>query len=153
MHLTDENTGLELEKEHTFSDYDFLLLLTLNLFKNGASIVEKHGLEKELFEFYDDSNFHFLFEDICPKRKVVTEDEEYVELSDAFLQAYAYGSLVIIHEASSDVRSIIPYWTSAEMEEVFSQYDDKYNQGIQNLTTQLLDKRKENLHSSYVKKI
>lgn len=52
-------------------DYGFLRLFTSTIvLHDEIPIFENQQLQKDLYDFYDNTDFHFLFEDICKKESV-----------------------------------------------------------------------------------
>lgn len=105
-------------KRPNISEYDFLrLLVSTMIIQKQSTIIENHKLEKDLYDFYSNPDFHFLFEDVCKKDSI---DNKYVDLNVAFQTAYAFGLLTMIKD-SSDIRSIINL-SEKEAIETNSQY-------------------------------
>lgn len=85
------------------SEYDFLRLLSSTMIIQKQNIIiKKYDLEKKLYYFYDNPDFHFLFEDVCKKESI---DNYYVDLNIAFQSAYTFGLLVLIQDSGD--KSII----------------------------------------------
>ncbi len=101
------------------SEYNFLRLLssTMIIQKQGV-IINKYDLEKNLYYFYDNPYFNFLFEDVCKRENI---DNNYVDLNVAFQTAYTFGLLILIQD-SGDVRAIINL-TEEEAMKINSEFD------------------------------
>lgn len=86
------------------SEYNFLkLFISTMVIQNQGIIINKYELECKLFDFYDDPNFHFLFEDICKKIGIDTKS---INLDYAFQSALTFGLLSLVKDFGS-VRFII----------------------------------------------
>lgn len=91
------------------SEYGFLRLYSsIMIVQNKSPIIENHQLEKDLYRFYSDPRYHFLFEDIVKKEDKVQQENSHVDLGAAFHSAYAWGLLTMIHD-SSNLKSIINF--------------------------------------------
>lgn len=67
----------------SITDYDFLRLLTSTIILHDENpIFENQQLQKDLYKFYDNPNYNFLFEDVSKKESI--EGNNYVVLGDAF---------------------------------------------------------------------
>lgn len=89
------------------SDYGFLRLLVSTMtVKNQLSIFENMELQQCLFKFYNNPQFHFLFEDVAIKEDKIYTENSYVDLSSAFQMAYITGLLTNI-TGSSKLKSSI----------------------------------------------
>ena len=87
------------------SEYNFLTLFCAIMAKQKkGSIINKNGLERELYNYYSDPEVNALFEDICPCREF---NNNHLELTEAFNFAYATGLLILVLDSSEDARSII----------------------------------------------
>ena len=87
------------------TEYSFLKLLTLTIIlQHKLPIFENAKLQKDLYKYYDNPNFHFLFEDICKKESI--DGNNYVDLQSSIEQAYAWGLLIIIQD-NNRLKSII----------------------------------------------
>ena len=88
----------------SISEYNFFrLLISTLIIRKDVVIIKKYELEEDLYQLYNNPDFHFLFEDVCKKEGV---DNSYVDLNVAFETAYAFGLLVLIQDAG-DIRSIV----------------------------------------------
>lgn len=101
------------------SEYDFLRLLssTMVIQKQGV-IINKYDLMQQLYYFFDNPDFNFLFEDVCKRESI---DNNYVDLNIAFQTAYVFGLLILIQD-SGDVRAIINL-TEEEAMKINSEFD------------------------------
>ncbi|MBQ4262910.1 MAG: hypothetical protein IJB83_01530 [Bacilli bacterium] len=121
------------------SEYDFLRLLssTMVMQKQGV-IINKYDLMQKLCYFYDNPNFHFLFEDVCKRENI---DSNYLDLNSAFQTAYAFGLLILIRD-SGDVRFIIGL-TEEEAIKIISEFNSQEVIAMNNLCNQLKNLEKE----------
>ena len=101
------------------SEYNFLRLLSSTMvIQKQVVIINKYDLMQKLYCFYDNPNFHFLFEDVCKRENI---DSNYLDLNSAFQTAYAFGLLILIQD-SGDVRAIINL-TEEEAKKINSEFD------------------------------
>lgn len=125
----------------SISDYGFLRLLTSTIVLHSeVPIFENQQLQKDLYGFYDNPNFHFLFEDICKKESI--EGNNYVDLGSSFQLAYAWGLLSMIQD-SSNLRSVINL-SDKEAQENVSQFESHQAEAMNELVTQLYEQKKVN---------
>lgn len=86
-------------------EYDFLRLLCATIIKgSNKPFINRNELQEKLYNYYDLEDYKVLFNDLI---KVDEENKKYIDLSGAFLSAYAYGLLTMIHDGSKDVNYII----------------------------------------------
>ena len=89
------------------SDYSFLRLFSATIILQDQNpIIDNHQLEKDLFEYYNKEEYHFLFEDLKKKEDVLITDGNYVELNEVFQQGYAFGLLLMLRDAHH-IKSIL----------------------------------------------
>ena len=125
------------QSKPNITEYSFLRLLVSTLRSDYHEvIVAKHQLEKDLYTFYDDEDFNFLFEDVLKKESI--EGNNYVDLSASFQMAYAWGLLSMIKDAAKDVRSVI----NLSEEEAIGKLED-YNEKQVNAMRELVYQIKE----------
>lgn len=74
---------------------------------------------KKLYDFYDNPDFHFLFEDICKKEGI---DNNFVDLNIAFQTASTFGLLTLIQDSDSDIKYLINV-TEEEAIKISSEFD------------------------------
>lgn len=130
------------------SDYGFLRLFTSTIILHGeVPIFENKQLQKDLYGFYDNPDFHFLFEDICKKESI--EENNYVDLGNALQLAYAWGLLSMIQD-SSNLKSVINL-SEEEAQENISQFESHQSEAMNELVTQLYDQKKVNKPQVLVK--
>ena len=130
------------------SDYGFLRLLTSTIILHGeVPIFENQRLQKDLYDFYDNPDFHFLFEDICKKESI--EGNNYVDLGNAIQLAYAWGLLSMIQD-SSNLRSVINL-SLEEAQENVSQFESHQAEAMNELATQLYEQKKVNKSQVLIK--
>ncbi len=88
------------------TEFNFLkLLLAIYVINKYNNIIDKSELEHELYWFYDKSEFHFLFIDICKKESV--DNSYYVDLSCAFQTANELGLINIINDTGNNIKFTI----------------------------------------------
>jgi len=121
------------------SEYNFLRLLSSNMIiqKQGV-IINKYDLEKNLYYFYDNPYFNFLFEDVCKRENI---DNNYVDLNVAFQTAYTFGLLILIQD-SGDVRAIINL-TEEEAMKINSEFDSNEIIAMKKLCDELKNLKEE----------
>jgi len=121
------------------SEYNFLRLLssTMIIQKQGV-IINKYDLEKNLYYFYDNPYFNFLFEDVCKRENI---DNNYVDLNVAFQTAYTFGLLILIQD-SGDVRAIINL-TEEEAMKINSEFDSNEIIAMKKLCDELKNLKEE----------
>ena len=132
------------------SEYNFLRLLssTMIIQKQGV-IINKYDLEKNLYYFYDNPYFNFLFEDVCKRNNI---DNNYVDLNVAFQTAYTFGLLILIQD-SGDVRAIINL-TEEEAMKINSEFDSNEIIAMKKLCDELKNlKEEKSLVLTKIKKV
>jgi len=132
------------------SEYNFLRLLSSNMIiqKQGV-IINKYDLEKNLYYFYDNPYFNFLFEDVCKRENI---DNNYVDLNVAFQTAYTFGLLILIQD-SGDVRAIINL-TEEEAMKINSEFDSNEIIAMKKLCDELKNlKEEKSLVLTKIKKV
>ena len=81
---------LKESAKKSITSFDFLNLLSSTIvLQEKTPIFENQQLQKDLYDFYDNPEFHFLFEDVCKKESI--EGNNYIDLDNAFQLAYAWG--------------------------------------------------------------
>lgn len=86
-------------------EYNFLRLLCATIIKgSNKPIINRNELQEKLYNYYDLEDYKILFNDLIKVDKI---DTKYIDLSGAFLSAYAYGLLTMNHDGSKDVNYII----------------------------------------------
>ena len=132
----------------SISAYSFLRLFTATIILHGeVPIFENQQLQKDLYGFYDNPDFHFLFEDICKKESI--EGNNYVDLGNAFQLAYAWGLLSMIQD-SSNLRSVINL-SIEEAQENVSQFESHQANAMNELVIQLYEQKKINKSQVLIK--
>jgi len=132
------------------SEYNFLRLLssTMIIQKQGV-IINKYDLEKNIYYFYDNPYFNFLFEDVCKRENI---DNNYVDLNVAFQTAYTFGLLILIQD-SGDVRAIINL-TEEEAMKINSEFDSNEIIAMKKLCDELKNlKEEKSLVLTKIKKV
>ena len=129
----------------SITDYDFLRLLTSTIVSQyKVPIFENQQLQKDLYDFYNNPDFTFLFEDVCKK-------SNYVDLGDAFQSAYAWGLLSIIQN-SDNLKSII-HLSEEEAQKNISQFNQRQANAMNELVSQLYLPKKVDKPHTLAKKI
>ena len=114
--------------------FAFLNLLSSTIILQGKTpIFENQQLQKDLYDFYDNPDFNFLFEDICKIESI--EGNNYIDLGDAFQLGYAWGLLSMI-QGSGNLKSVINL-SEEESRNNISQFDLKETSAMNELITQL----------------
>ena len=135
------------QSKPNITEYSFLRLLVSTLRSDYHEvIVAKHQLEKDLYTFYDDEDFNFLFEDVLKKESI--EGNNYVDISASFQMAYAWGLLSMVKDAAKDVRSVINL-SEEEAIDNLNDYNEKQVNAMQELVNRI--KGKENTRDNMVK--
>ena len=120
------------------SEYNFLRLLSSTLIiQRRDVIIKKYDLEKNLYGFYDNPDFHFLFEDVGKKESA---DNNHVDLNNAFQSATTFGLLTPIQDGG-DVRFIINM-TEEEATKISSEFTPNEIVAMNMLCTELNEKGK-----------
>ena len=118
----------------SISNYGFLnLLSSIIVLQEKTPIFENKQLQKDLYDFYDNPEFYFLFEDVCKKESI--EGNNYVDLEYAFQLAYAWGLLSMIQN-SGNLKSVINI-SKEEAQENISNFDQRQIYAMEELVTQL----------------
>lgn len=126
----------------SISDYSFLRLLASSIIlKKQSPLIINHELEKELYDFYDKKEYHFLFEDICKKTDPIT-DNNYVDLTCAFQQAYAFELILQIHDYHNETKSIINF-SEDEAKKILSQYSIEQSEAMSNMCDEMFELKKD----------
>ena len=132
----------------SITDYDFLRLLTSTIILHDENpIFENQQLQKDLYKFYDNPNYNFLFEDVSKKESI--EGNNYVVLGDAFQLAYAWGLLSMIQD-SSNLKSVINLYKKEALENV-SQFELYQVAAMDELVTQLYEQKNIDNHPILIK--
>ena len=125
---------LKESAKKSITNFDFLNLLSSTIvLQDKTPIFENWQLQKDLYDFYDNQEFHFLFEDVCKKESI--EGNNYVDLENAFQLAYAWGLLSMIQD-SGNLKSIINLSKEESLENI-SRFDQRQICAINELVTQL----------------
>ena len=125
---------LKESAKKSITDFSFLNLLSSTIVLQGKTpIFENNQLQKDLYNFYDNPNFNFLFEDICKKESI--EGNNYIDLENAFQLAYAWGLLSMIQD-NGNLKSVINLSKKEALENI-SQFSQKQKSAINELVTRL----------------
>ncbi len=125
------------------TEYEFLrLLVSTMMIQERTPIFENQQLQKELYEYYNHPDFQFLFEDICKKESI--ENNNYVDLGNAFQIAYALGLLSMLQD-SGNLKSVINL-SKEESKQNILQFAKRERDAMSKLVTELyLSKEKNKL--------
>ncbi len=116
------------------TDFAFLNLLSSTIvLHDRMPILENLQLQKDLYVFYDDPDFNFLFEDICKKESI--DGNNYIDLDKAFQLAYALGLLSMIQD-NGNLKSVINL-RKDEARKNISLFEQKQVKAMNDLVTQL----------------
>lgn len=133
-----KNVTIECVKPE-ISDYSFLRLFSATIILQDQNpIIDNHQLEKELFEYYNKEEYHFLFEDFKKKEDKIITDGNYIELNEVFQQGYAFGLLLMLRD-NHHIKSIINI-TKEDAKEILSTFDVEQVNAMSNLCNELSNK-------------
>lgn len=125
---------LKESAKKSITNFDFLNLLSSTIvLQEKTPIFENQQLQKDLYDFYDNSEFYFLFEDVCKKESI--EGNNYVDLENAFQLAYALGLLSMIQN-SGNLKSVINISKKEAIENI-SKFDQSQTCAMNELVSQL----------------
>ena len=114
--------------------YEFLrLLVSTMMIQERTPIFENQQLQKELYAYYNHPDFQFLFEDICKKESI--ENNNYVDLGNAFQVAYALGLLSMLQD-SCNLKSVINL-SKEESKQNILQFSKRQREAMDELVTEL----------------
>lgn len=126
--------------EVNISDYSFLRLLVSSIILKGQNpIIVNNKLERNLYSFFNREQYNFLFEDICKKSDVFCEND-YVDLSRAFQQAYALGLIFQVHSCLNEMRTVINI-SMHEAKQIQSQYSQEQIKAMSNMVDEMFKLR------------
>ena len=125
---------LKESAKKSITNFGFLnLLSSIIVLQEKTPIFENQQLQKDLYDFYDNPEFYFLFEDVCKKENI--EGNNYVDMENAFQLAYALGLLSMIQN-SGNLKSVINI-SKEEAQENISKFDQRQTSAMIELVTQL----------------
>lgn len=123
------------------TEYEFLrLLVSTMMIQEKSPIFENQQLQKELYEYYNHPDFQFLFEDICKKESI--ENNNYVDLGNAFQVAYALGLLSMLQD-SGNLKSVINL-SKEESRQNILQFSKRERETMDELVTALYLSKEKN---------
>ncbi len=129
-------------KEVSISDYQFLVLLLATMrVKEHGPIIDNHELEKDLYYYYDNPNYNFLFEDIIKKEE--KDDNNYVDLDVAFQTAYALGTLGLLRDNANGTKSA-NLISKSDAEKILLLSGQKYVSAMSSLYSQMTTEKGKN---------
>ena len=124
---------MENAKPIAVTQYGLLSLVTASMYLNNTKfIIRRNELEKNLYKYYKDDKYKILFEDVIARKYI--DDLPFVDLSEAFINALAWGLLVIIQDGSADTKYIINIPNDEEAENLLMNYPEN----IRNLATSMI---------------
>lgn len=143
------------QKVPDITDFGFLKLLLATIVKEKHEIIiEKIKLQENLYEFYHDNEFSFLFEDIVPGKIENYRSKHYVDLTDAFLKAEVFGLLAVCNVNSSDIKYLIHLRNEEEIDEILNKlFNEKQVKAMQKLVNRMKEKEIEDNYLSYDEKL
>lgn len=122
------------------SGFNFLrLLVSTMVVQDFNRIFDNYELERQLFEFYNEDEYHFLFESISTDVSKI--NNERIILDDAFQFAYAFSILTYISDGRS-IRSAINL-SENEALDIISNFGER-QVGAMDSLCQILKSRKVN---------
>lgn len=120
-------------------EYDFFKLFLATIKLNDYNpVLKRNELQEKLFELYDLEEFKTLFYDVVKKETI---DSKHIDLSDAFLYAYAYGMIYMIHDSSDEVKYLVSIDDKQALK-ALSQYTEEEKTSMIKLLDKLEEKDK-----------
>lgn len=120
-------------------EYDFFKLFLATIKLNDYNpVLKRNELQEKLFELYDLEEFKTLFYDVVKKETI---DSKHIDLSDAFLYAYAYGMIYMIHDSSDEVKYLVNIDDKQALK-ALSQYTEEEKTSMIKLLDKLEEKEK-----------
>ena len=129
-------------KREGISDYQFLVMLLATMrIQNQSPIIENHELEKDLYYYYDNPEYHFLFENIMKKESI--DENNYVDLNLAFQTAYALRTLAVVQDNSYGTKSA-NLLSANVAESILLMADQKQVEAISSLYSHMISEKRIN---------
>ena len=133
---------MENAKRVSVTQYGLLSLITASMYmQNTNFIIGRNDLEHRLYNYYKDDKYKVLFEDVVARKYI--DDLPYVDLSEAFINALAWGLLLMIQDASPETRYIINIPNDQEAHELLNNYPLEIQSLITNLVMNLSGKERK----------
>ena len=118
-------------------EYDFFKLLIATMIDNDyIPLIKRYKLQEDLFEFGDLDEFKLLFFDLIRKDNI---DYKYVDLSSAFIGAYAYGLITMCRDGENDAKYLIQIDSNTALK-ILEKYTDEEKEAMNNLVNKLREK-------------
>ena len=124
------------------SEYRFLCLLTATLrVQNKLFIIKRNELEEMLYKYYKDDHYSELFYDMAAAKYI--DSEPNVNLSEGFLNAYAFGLLIMICDCySDDTKYIINLPFEDEAQEMLNNFTNSQQEKMADLVKDLVENKR-----------
>ena len=118
-------------------EYDFFKLLIATMIDNDyIPLIKRYKLQEDLFEFGDLDEFKLLFFDLIRKDNI---DYKYVDLSSAFIGAYAYGLITMYRDGENDAKYLIQIDSNKALR-ILEKYTNEEKEAMNNLINKLREK-------------
>ena len=126
-----------MKNEKPILEYDFFKLLIATMITNDyIPLIKRYKLQEDLFEFGDLDEFKLLFFDLIRKDNI---DYKYVDLSSAFIGAYAYGLITMYRDGENDAKYLIQIDSNIALK-ILEKYTDEEKDAMNNLVNKLREK-------------
>ena len=123
---------MENAKPIAVTQYGLLSLITATMYiENTQFIIKRNELERNLYKYYQDEKYKILFQDVIARKYI--DDLPYVDLSEAFINALAWGLLSMIQDFSPDTRYIINIPSDQEAEKLLNIYPENIKELVTSL--------------------
>lgn len=133
------------------SEYGFLRLYSAIIVSQGKNpIFENHGLEKNLYEYYDREEYKFLFVDIVKREDKIFKDSSYLDLNASFQQGYALGLLLPL-DGSNNLKSFINL-SKDNTNEILSSFNTEQIVAMENLCNEMYEEKNKINNNAFTKK-
>ena len=133
------------------SEYGFLRLYSAIIVSQGKNpIFENHGLEKNLYEYYDREEYKFLFVDIVKREDKIFKDSSYLDLNASFQQGYALGLLLPL-DGSNNLKSFINL-SKDNTNEILSSFNTEQIVAMENLCNEMYKEKNKVNNNAFTKK-
>ena len=133
------------------SEYGFLRLYSAIIVSQGKNpIFENHGLEKNLYEYYDREEYKFLFVDIVKREDKIFKDSSYLDLNASFQQGYALGLLLPL-DGSNNLKSFINL-SKDNTNEILSSFNTEQIVAMENLCNEMYEEKNRINNNAFTKK-
>ena len=133
------------------SEYGFLRLYSAIIVSQGKNpIFENHGLEKNLYEYYDREEYKFLFVDIVKREDKIFKDSSYLDLNASLGQGYALGLLLPLN-GSNNLKSFINL-SKDNTNEILSSFNTEQIVAMENLCNEMTEEKNKMNNKTFTKK-